>query len=29
MYYWLHEIYGDLDYWDEYLLKVLPGIENK
>lgn len=25
MYYWLHDIYGDDDYWQEYLDKVLNG----
>ncbi|MFD1064398.1 hypothetical protein [Oceanobacillus locisalsi] len=25
MYYWLHEIEGDEDYWQEYINKVLPS----
>lgn len=26
MYYWLHSIEGDQEYWDEYLSKVLPSM---
>lgn len=29
MYFWLHDIDGDVDYWPEYLEKVLPVIEKK
>ncbi len=28
MYYWLHDIEGDKDYWQEYLGKVLPAISD-
>ncbi|WP_010245803.1 hypothetical protein [Acetivibrio cellulolyticus] len=27
MYYWLHEMEGDNDYWQEYLEAVLPGLK--
>lgn len=29
MYFWLHDIDGSIDYWPEYLEKVLPAIEKK
>lgn len=29
MYYWLHSIYGDEDYWQDYLEKVLPSLNNR
>ncbi len=27
MYFWIHSICGDNDYWQEYLEKVLPGLK--
>ncbi|CAI3366720.1 hypothetical protein CIRMBP1315_00572 [Enterococcus cecorum] len=29
MYYWLHDMEGDSDYWQEYLEKVLPGLKRE
>ena len=29
MYYWLHDMEGDNDYWQEYLEEVLPGLKMK
>lgn len=29
MYYWLHDMEGDNDYWQEYLKKVLPALKNE
>ena len=27
MYYWIHDMEGDNDYWQEYLETVLPGLK--
>lgn len=27
MYYWLHDMEGDNDYWQEYLETVLPALK--
>ena len=29
MYYWLHDMQGDSDYWNEYLEMVLPTLKEK
>ncbi|NBJ71532.1 MULTISPECIES: hypothetical protein [Clostridia] len=29
MYYWLHDMDGDVDYWQEYLDVVLPALKSK
>ncbi|WP_353050381.1 hypothetical protein [Bacillus sp. ISL-45] len=29
MYYWLHELNGDEDYWQEYLSKTLPYLQSE
>ncbi len=29
MYYWLHSVEGDNDYWQEYLEKTLPSLQSK
>jgi hypothetical protein len=27
MYYWLHRIEGDENYWDEYVERILPFLQ--
>jgi hypothetical protein len=27
MFFWLHSIYGDESYWQDYLEKVLPSLK--
>lgn len=27
MYYWIHDMEGDNDYWQEYLETVLPALK--
>lgn len=29
MYYWLHDMEGDNDYWQEYLEAVLPALRKE
>lgn len=29
MYYWLHDMEGDNDYWQEYLETVLPALKKE
>lgn len=29
MHYWLHDMEGDNDYWQEYMGTVLPKLKNK
>ena len=29
MYYWLHDMVGDKDYWQEYLEMVLPVLKTQ
>lgn len=29
MYYWLHDMQGDSDYWNQYLEMVLPTLKEK
>lgn len=29
MYYWLHSLEGETDYWQEYLDKVLPSLNKE
>lgn len=29
MYYWIHDMEGDNDYWQEYLEMVLPALKKE